>query len=103
LTPSPLISLKNLPNTFILLFKQSKTELILVSKYPWMLLRSKSIVIVTFIVVAAPTLFEEVMHQSNYKKHIPVDIDMSDALQATTRHDKNNDYDWLSRHETYEL
>jgi hypothetical protein len=56
-----------------------------------MFLSSKSIV--TFVVVAAPTLFEEVMHQPNYKQHIPVDIDMSNALQATTRNDKNNNYD----------
>jgi DUF1365 family protein len=66
-----------------------------------MFLSSKSIV--TFVVATAPTLFEEVMHQFNYKQHIPVDIDTSDALQATTRHDKNNDYDWLGHHKAYEL
>jgi hypothetical protein len=44
---------------------------------------------------------DQVMWQFGYRKHISVDINTSDVLHAITCKDKNNDYDWLSRHNAY--
>jgi hypothetical protein len=36
------------------------------------------------------------MWQFDYKQHIPININTSDALHAITRRGKNDGYDWLS-------
>jgi len=44
---------------------------------------------------------EWIMWQFDYKQHIIVNINTSEALHAITRKDKNNNYDWLSWHSAY--
>jgi hypothetical protein len=46
---------------------------------------------------------DQVIWQFSYRQHISVNIDMSDALHAIPCQDKNDDYDWLSRHRAYAL
>ena len=44
---------------------------------------------------------DRVMRQFSYRKYIPININMSDALNDITCRDKNDDYDWLGRHNAY--
>jgi hypothetical protein len=44
---------------------------------------------------------EWIMWQFDYKQHIIVNINTSDALHVITRKGKNNNYDWLSWHSAY--
>jgi protein involved in sex pheromone biosynthesis len=38
---------------------------------------------------------DRVMRQFDYRQHVPVDINTSDALHAITHKGKNDDYDWF--------
>jgi len=38
---------------------------------------------------------DRVIRQLDYRQHIPVDINTSDALHAITHRGKNDDHDWF--------